>query len=155
MQEPTLGSALTILALFPLSLLITPFTRPSLRALLLTYIVPLIPIVLVFDGLVSAWRTRSTEHLMHLANRAALGVNVELVDSPRGSFSFDRELDGAVKDKIEDRVHGTGTGRNTREKEVEWKWEFGRTRHTWPTGHLVWAVGRRDRSLEQEDAEED
>ena len=31
MQEPDIGSMFTILLLFPLSLLLTPFTRPSLR----------------------------------------------------------------------------------------------------------------------------
>ena len=31
MQEPDFGSMFTILLLFPLSLLLTPFTRPSLR----------------------------------------------------------------------------------------------------------------------------
>lgn len=28
--------------------------------------------------------------------------------------------------------------------DMDWKWEHGAERHTWPFGQLVWVVGRRD-----------
>jgi len=35
--------------------------------------------------------------------------------------------------------------------EVEWKWESGRRRHTWPWGDMIWVVGRRDIMHDDED----
>ncbi len=80
--------------------------------LFFTYLIPIIPLILMTDGYVSAWRTRSFPHTMHLANLAQKRVNLE------------RARDG--------------------EGEVRWKWESGRTRHTWPGGHMSWVVGRRE-----------
>jgi hypothetical protein len=81
LQEFNLGSLLVITGLFPLTWLATPFLRPSpsesspttsgLRSpstpsavqLFFTYIVPIIPLILVLDGYVSAYRTRTFAHV--------------------------------------------------------------------------------------------
>ncbi|KAK4688067.1 hypothetical protein P7C73_g2033, partial [Tremellales sp. Uapishka_1] len=57
LQEPTLASLFTVSLLFPLCWLLTPFHRPSLTTLVFTYLIPLIPIILVVDGYTSAYRT--------------------------------------------------------------------------------------------------
>jgi len=49
--------------------LLTPFMRPfSWSRLLLTYLVPLIPLVVVWDGIVSCFRTRTPEELLELSS---------------------------------------------------------------------------------------
>ncbi|ORY24396.1 hypothetical protein BCR39DRAFT_566630 [Naematelia encephala] len=77
LQAPDLGSIVTILALFPLSFLLIPFQHPTITTLLFTYIIPIIPAILIFDGLVSAWRTRSPQHIQYLAGLAAMTVQLE------------------------------------------------------------------------------
>ena len=123
LQEPSIGSFLTLTLLFPLCYLLTPFTRPSLSeyepsapvliaaTLFFTYILPLIPFALTFDGLVSAYRTRPPEHVMHLANLASIRMSLE-------------------KEMAADE---------------EWKWTWGYKRHTWPFGRMVWVIGRKER----------
>ncbi|KAJ9103047.1 hypothetical protein QFC20_004856 [Naganishia adeliensis] len=71
LQEFNLGSLLVVTGLFPLTWLATPFLRPSLLQLFFTYIVPIIPLILVLDGYVSAYRTRTFAHIKYLADRAA------------------------------------------------------------------------------------
>lgn len=59
---------LTILFLPVLVWLLTPFMRPfRWSRLLLTYLVPLIPLVILWDGLVSCFRTRTPEELLQLS----------------------------------------------------------------------------------------
>jgi hypothetical protein len=48
--------------------LLTPFMRPfRWSRLLLTYLVPLIPLVVLWDGIVSCFRTRTPEELLELS----------------------------------------------------------------------------------------
>lgn len=131
LQECNFGSAMMILLLAPLTWIFIPFQRPNLSAylsifhteksnlslcptgtLIFTYLIPLIPFILVLDGLISVYRTRSPSHILHLANLANLSLALE----------------------GEDKVLG----------DMDWKWEHGAERHTWPFGQLVWVVGRRD-----------
>ncbi|WVO13320.1 hypothetical protein L204_100934 [Cryptococcus depauperatus] len=77
LQECDLASVVMILMIAPLSWLLMPFRRPTLTTLLFTYLVPLIPFMLVFDGLVSVYRTRSPKHILHLANLASLSLTLE------------------------------------------------------------------------------
>ncbi|KAL7421160.1 hypothetical protein Q5752_004045 [Cryptotrichosporon argae] len=88
LQVPDLGSVITILALFPLSPLLTHFLRPTLRTLFPPYLIPLIPLVLVFDGLLSAYRPRSPAHLLHLADMAAVGIAVEAGEKDYAEWTF-------------------------------------------------------------------
>ena len=63
--------ALLLMLLVPLMvLLMTPFIRPfRWSRLLWTYLIPLLPLVVLFDGLVSCLRTYSVEELRDLAAR--------------------------------------------------------------------------------------
>ena len=49
----------------------------SSGVLILTYIIPLIPFLMLFDGLVSAYRTRSLDHVQYLANLAGMTLSLE------------------------------------------------------------------------------
>lgn len=97
------------------------FCLDSAATLFFTYIIPIVPLILVLDGYVSAYRTRSLPHLMHLANLAAVKVSLERGKSAEG------------------------------EEDVEWLWESGTKKHTWPGGVMTWVIGRRDRSVSSED----
>jgi hypothetical protein len=58
----------TMLFLPVLVWLLTPFMRPfRWSRLLLTYFVPLIPLVVLWDGIVSCFRTRTPEELLELS----------------------------------------------------------------------------------------
>jgi hypothetical protein len=63
---------LPVMLFVPLAVwLMTPFIRPfRISRLLLTYILPLIPFVAMFDGIVSALRTYTVEELRAMAERA-------------------------------------------------------------------------------------
>lgn len=67
LQERTISSFLTVTAMGILFLAITPiyFWR-SPGHLFFTYIIPIIPFVLVFDGYISSLRTRSAEEVQQL-----------------------------------------------------------------------------------------
>lgn len=57
-----------MLVLAPAALLVTPFLRPfRLSRLVFTYLLPLIPLVLCFDGIVSCLRTYHPQELLELA----------------------------------------------------------------------------------------
>ncbi|KAJ5051884.1 uncharacterized protein L3040_001647 [Drepanopeziza brunnea f. sp. 'multigermtubi'] len=67
LQERTFFSLLTVFAMGPLMFGITPFYFwRSPGHLFFTYIIPIIPFVLVFDGYVSSLRTRSAEEVQAL-----------------------------------------------------------------------------------------
>lgn len=70
LQNFDLGSLFTITMLWPLTWLVTPFLQPTWTTLLFTYLIPIIPFVLVVDGYVSSWRTRSFDHVKHLVAQA-------------------------------------------------------------------------------------
>ncbi|KAK8861538.1 hypothetical protein IAR55_002360 [Kwoniella newhampshirensis] len=112
LQQSDLASLLMVALLGPLSWLLLPFQRPTWTTLFFTYIVPIIPLLLVLDGILSVYRSRSIPHLLRLVNLASLNFHLE-----------------------------GGGGK----EEFDWKWEYGKKRHTWPFGQMVWVVGRRDR----------
>jgi len=67
LQERTISSFITIFAMGILMFLITPFYFwRSPGHLFFTYIIPIIPFVLVFDGYISSVRTRSSEEVQAL-----------------------------------------------------------------------------------------
>lgn len=49
----------------------------GLVAIILTYFLPMIPFILVIDGLVSCWRTRSAAHVEHLSKLATIAIALE------------------------------------------------------------------------------
>ncbi len=57
------------------ALCVTPFIRPfRLSRLLLTYLIPIIPLITLFDGIVSCLRTYSPTDLRELLDEASPGV---------------------------------------------------------------------------------
>ncbi len=67
LQERTISSFVTIFAMGILMFLITPFYFwRSPGHLFFTYIIPIIPFVLVFDGYISSLRTRSPDEVQAL-----------------------------------------------------------------------------------------
>jgi len=70
LQSRTPSSLLTIFFLGPLFFLITPFYFwRSPGHLFFTYIIPIVPFVLAFDGYVSSMRTRSADEVLTLLER--------------------------------------------------------------------------------------
>jgi hypothetical protein len=67
------GVAMQLTLITPLLvLLMTPAIRPfRWSRLLLTYLIPVIPLTVLFDGLVSCWRTYTPDELLQLAREAA------------------------------------------------------------------------------------
>lgn len=58
---------LAMTSVIPLGVLaVMPFVRPSLGALAATYVVPLVPLMVGFDGIVSCLRARSPDELLAL-----------------------------------------------------------------------------------------
>lgn len=53
-----------------------------------TYVIPLLPCILVLDGLVSAWRTRTLQHVRHLAYLACLALSLEGSDQDCGQWKW-------------------------------------------------------------------
>lgn len=45
--------------------------------LFFTWVFPIIPLILVFDGLISCWRTRSAAHIQHLCDLASIAIALE------------------------------------------------------------------------------
>lgn len=69
------GKALMLTALAPIiALLLTPAIRPVRASrFLFTYLIPLIPLVILWDGLVSCLRTYTPDELLAMANEATPG----------------------------------------------------------------------------------
>ncbi|KAL1647342.1 hypothetical protein SLS58_002670 [Diplodia intermedia] len=89
--------------------------------LLFTYLIPILPFTLSFDGLVSSLRTRTFMEIM------------ALVDS-----SLETALHGAQGREFRRVLQETGTA------EIEgWVFKGGREMHTWPIGYMNYVVGRR------------
>lgn len=76
LQERSLLSFLTMIGMGLLFLVITPFYFwRSPGHLFFTYIIPIVPFVLVFDGFVSSLRTRTPEEIRALMDQC--GVSAE------------------------------------------------------------------------------
>jgi hypothetical protein len=88
--------------------------------LLLTYIVPVLPAVVTFDGLVSCLRVRTFSEIIGLlkgtnGNKKGEGA-IQIVEDDKG-----RELETARSGK--------------------WSFEAGSELHSWPCGSMNWIVG--------------
>lgn len=53
------------------------FLLTNIAVLFFTYVIPLIPLVMLFDGWVSAWRTRRPSQIKRLAALASLTLSLE------------------------------------------------------------------------------
>ncbi|KAG9231197.1 hypothetical protein BJ875DRAFT_127821 [Amylocarpus encephaloides] len=89
LQERTISSFITITAMGLLMFLITPyyFWR-SPGHLFFTYVIPVIPFVLVFDGYVSSLRTRSAEEVQVLMRDCGASTGSWTVRSGEGQHTW-------------------------------------------------------------------
>ena len=98
--------------------------------LALCLVVPLVPVVCVWDGIVSCLRTREFEEVVGLledgeAEREGLVGRIEKVVDEEGTAVKRVEVDG-------------------------WRLEGGRVRHTWPLGWANYVIGVKMSSLSGE-----
>jgi hypothetical protein len=119
LQSRTLSSLITVFLLGPLIALISPifFWRSPLQ-LFFTYLVPLIPICVVFDGYISSLRTRTPDEVAALLRRASAKIG----------------RDGANGNR-------TGTGVGGKDDMIPgWRFVSGSEMHTNPTGWMSWII---------------
>lgn len=122
LQDRRLGCLLMVLGNIFLCLLTTIFWFPFWHSdnwtqLFFTYIIPVLPFVLMWDGLASCWRTREFEEVMVLiTDPTNTPPQIRILKKPDGSV---------VK-----RCDRAG-----------WSFEAGRSLHTWPFGYMNWIVG--------------
>ncbi|PBP21903.1 hypothetical protein BUE80_DR007329 [Diplocarpon rosae] len=89
LQERTVSSLLTMVAMGLLMFCITPFYFwRSPGHLFFTYIIPIIPFVLVFDGYVSSLRTRSAEEVQALMRECGASCDGWTVKSGQEQHTF-------------------------------------------------------------------
>lgn len=122
LQDRRLFSLAMMLADALLVLAVTApwFWRRPLQ-MLFTYAVPVLPLVLSFDGFVSALRTRTFEEVVALVDQQGEG------SKEGGSAVVSYGPDGESKFA----------------RRGGWVFEGGREMHTWPLGYMNWVVGRR------------
>jgi len=86
--EATHRSLVGILPMFHVPLivwLVTPFIRPfRVSRLFWTYLVPLAPLIIGFDGIVSCLRTYSAGEMLELADKVGVEVNTCKAAAIRG-----------------------------------------------------------------------
>lgn len=101
----------------------------QLSLLFWTYVLPVVPFVVVFDGVVSSLRTRTPAELLRLIRGGGGGG-----EGGSGSKGGGGGLVGSVEEEEE----------KEDEDEINWpKWRFqhGSETHTWPLGQMSWFVG--------------
>lgn len=117
LQERRLGSLVIMLLEFLLLWLVTVFWFPhDLGRGLLTYVVPVLPAVHSFDGLVSCLRTRT------------FGETIRLVEEVQGA----QKLGESVFE-----------GNAVLAQRGEWLFEYSRRLHTWPLGYMNVISGKK------------
>ncbi|KAG0651441.1 hypothetical protein D0Z07_1939 [Hyphodiscus hymeniophilus] len=89
LQERTISSLITMIAMGLLMFLITPFYFwRSPGHLFFTYIIPIIPFVLVFDGYISSLRTRSAEEVQALMKECGTSCDGWTVKNGQEQHTF-------------------------------------------------------------------
>jgi len=89
LQERTISSLITIFAMGLLMFLITPFYFwRSPGHLFFTYIIPIIPFVLVFDGYISSLRTRSPEEVQDLMKKCGASCDGWTIKAGQEQHTF-------------------------------------------------------------------
>lgn len=89
--------------------------------LFFTYVIPILPFVLVWDGLISSLRVRTFDELMQLIDSATGRTNTEM----RAWWRRRHPNEHRAVDR------------------AGWRFEGGRYLHTIPNGHLAWFIGYR------------
>ena len=125
LQDRRLGTLILMLGNFFVMFITTLwwFWKEPLH-LFLTYIVPIVPFIMTWDGVVSSLRTREFEEVM------------ALIENTSGD-SLKPEIVSSLDDK----------GRLIKSTRIgNWTFEGGREMHTWPFGYFNWVVGICDAS---------
>lgn len=122
LQDRRAWSLLLMLLDFPLLMLVTLFWRwRDPLHLIFTYAIPVLPLVQMFDGLVSCLRTREFDELLALMGKSN---------------------DDGRKDDV--RVHRLeGKCAEVSISGARWIVTGGSQMHTWPVGYMHWFVGRK------------
>jgi hypothetical protein len=122
LQDRYLTSLLLICGFFPLQFLTTLFWfwRDPLQ-LIFTYLIPIVPCMVTFDGWVSCLRTRSFKEIMGL-----------IQDEDSGS-------------EISTTIDGEGM-ETQHAKKADWIFKARRQIHTEPFGYMNWIVGYKKNS---------
>jgi len=117
LQDRKLGSMVLIFGhiVYMFATTLFYFWRDPLQ-LLLTYIIPVLPAVVTFDGLVSCLRTRNFKEVMALIKSRGSEEEIQFVEDHEG-----RKLEKARRGK--------------------WSFESGTELHSWPCGYLSYIVG--------------
>ncbi|KAK7546267.1 hypothetical protein BKA81DRAFT_31827 [Phyllosticta paracitricarpa] len=121
LQDRRLASFVLMVLDFFFIFLMTPFwfgADPT--HLFFTYIFPVVPFIMSFDGIVSSLRTRT------------FGEVMQLIDSVKGDNETEKEFDKCPPLKQ--------LGKADR---FDWELRGGREVHTWPLGYFNYIVGRR------------
>jgi len=84
--------------------------------LLLTYIIPVMPFIMAFDGAVSSLRTRTFEEML------------KMMPLDENGYEFSLEQDEGGRSEV---VAYNG----------DWVFKAGGEMHTWPLGYMNWVVG--------------
>jgi len=84
--------------------------------LLLTYVIPIMPFIMAFDGVVSSLRTRTFEEILKMMPLDVNGYERSLEQNEEGRYEV---------------VAYNG----------DWVFKAGREMHTWPLGYMNWVVG--------------
>jgi hypothetical protein len=69
-QQRTIWDLFLMLAHIPLSWLVMPFLRPTTLQLIFTYLIPVIPLLIVWDGMVSTLRTYSKDEIVGMLDES-------------------------------------------------------------------------------------
>jgi len=69
-QQRTIWDLFLMLAHIPLSWLVMPFLRPTALQLIFTYLIPVIPLLIVWDGMVSTLRTYSKDEIVGMLDES-------------------------------------------------------------------------------------
>lgn len=84
--------------------------------LLLTYIVPIMPFIMAFDGVVSSLRTRTFEEILQIMPLDENGYEYCIEQDEEGRYEV---------------VAYNG----------DWVFKAGEEMHTWPLGYMNWVIG--------------
>ena len=124
LQDRRLSSLILMMADFFLIFVVSLlwFWKDPLM-LLLTYVIPIMPFIMSFDGAVSSLRTRTFQEVLALMDHEESGSTAKI-----GAVTVEMEDDGVA---IEVARRG------------EWVFKSGRQMHTWPIGYMNWIVGYR------------
>lgn len=122
LQERNVASLLLMVLDFFFAYLVTLFWFfDSPLQILLTYVVPILPFILSFDGLVSCLRTRTFEEVIELVKKAE-GKGV------RPSIQVVEDGEGLKQQRVE---------------MGNWELVGGRQCHTWPLGYFNYIVAKK------------